>query len=78
MKLRVELLTKPGCHLCEDARAVIERVTRELGVEFIERDISGSPADLAEYGDFVPVTLVDGRVVDHWRVREDRLRAALS
>ena len=75
--MRVELLTKPGCHLCDDARAVIERVTQELGIPFTERDISDSPADLVEYGDFVPVTLVDGRVIDHWRVREDRLRAAL-
>lgn len=76
--MRVELLTKPGCHLCDDARAVIERVTAELGISFTERDISSSPAELIEYGDFVPVTLVDGQVIDHWRVREDRLRQALS
>jgi glutaredoxin len=73
----VTLLSRPGCHLCEQARAVIERVTSELGAEFTERDITAREADLREYGDMVPVTFVDGVQHDFWHVDEARLRAAL-
>jgi hypothetical protein len=75
---RITLLARPGCHLCDDARAVIERVAGELGVGWEERDITGSPDDMREYWDKIPVTLVDGVQVDFWRVSETRLRAALS
>jgi Glutaredoxin-like domain (DUF836) len=74
---RVLLLSRPGCHLCDAARSVIERVTAELGVTWAERDITASPADLAEYSDMIPVTFVDGVQHDFWRVSEERLRAAL-
>jgi Glutaredoxin-like domain (DUF836) len=74
---RVLLLSRPGCHLCDEARAVIERVTAELGVTWAERDITASPRDLAEYSDMIPVTFVDGVQHDFWRVSEQRLRAAL-
>jgi hypothetical protein len=75
---RVLLLTRPGCHLCEQARAVIAMVTAELDVSWSERDITGSPEDLRAYGDMIPVTFVDGVQHDFWRVSEDRLRAALG
>ena len=74
---RVTLLTRPGCHLCEDARAVVARVAADLAVGWEERDITASPDDLARYSDMVPVTLVDGVQHDFWRVSEERLRAAL-
>jgi len=74
----ITLLTRPGCHLCDDARAVIERVAAELGVSWQERDISGSAEDLRAYSDMIPVTLIDGVQHDFWRVSERRLRAALS
>jgi Glutaredoxin-like domain (DUF836) len=75
---RITLLGRPGCHLCDDARAVIERVAADLGVGWQERDITVSPDDMNEYWDKIPVVLVDGVQVDFWRVREDRLRAALG
>ena len=75
---RITLLGRPGCHLCDDARGVIERVARDLGVGWEERDITASPQDLREYWDKIPVTLVDGVQVDFWRVSESRLRAALG
>jgi glutaredoxin len=71
------LLTRPGCHLCADARAIVDRVTAELGVAWEERDITASADDLAQYSDMIPVTLVDGVQHDFWRVNEERLRAAL-
>ncbi len=72
------LLSRPGCHLCDEARAVIARVTGELGLDWTERDITASPEDLARYSEMIPVTFVDGVQHDFWRVSEDRLRAALS
>ncbi|MFI6321354.1 glutaredoxin family protein [Nonomuraea sp. NPDC050556] len=75
---RVTLLGKPGCHLCEDARAVIARVAGELGVPWEEVDINSSPELLEKYWEMIPVTLVDGVQHDFWRVSEDRLRTALS
>lgn len=74
---RITLLSKPGCHLCDEARAVIERVAADLGVGWEERDITASPADNERYWDQIPVTLIDGMVHDFWRVSEARLRAAL-
>ena len=74
---RVTLLSRPGCHLCDDARSVIAKVTADLGVGWTERDITGSDEDLTRYSDMVPVTMVDGVQHDFWRVSEDRLRAAL-
>ncbi|HLQ55583.1 MAG TPA: glutaredoxin family protein [Streptosporangiaceae bacterium] len=73
----VTLLSRPGCHLCDDARAIIARVAGELGVSWEERDITRSPGDLRAYGEQIPVTLIDGVQHDFWRVDEDRLRAAL-
>jgi glutaredoxin len=74
---RITLLSRPGCHLCDEARSVIERVAADLGVGFEERDITLSADDLAEYSEMIPVTFVDGVQHDFWRVSEERLRAAL-
>lgn len=73
----ITLLSRPGCHLCEDARAVIAGVAADLGVGWDERDITQSATDMAQYADMIPVTLIDGIQHDFWRVSEERLRAAL-
>lgn len=75
---RITLLSKPGCHLCDDARVVIEKVAADLGVGWEERDITLSEDDLREYWDKIPVTFVDGVPHDFWRVSESRLRKALA
>lgn len=74
----ITLLSRPGCHLCDDARAVIERVAADLGVAWEERDITGNAADLEAYWDKIPVTLIDGVQHDFWRVSAERLRKALG
>ena len=79
--VRVQLYSKPGCHLCDDARAVIAAVCRELGETFVEIDITrgpDAPELMQTYGEEIPVTFVDGRQHDFWRVDPGRLRAALS
>jgi glutaredoxin len=75
---RVLLYGKPGCHLCDDARAVVERVCADLGTTFDEVDITGSEELMAQFGEQIPVIFVDGRQHDFWRVDEARLRAALA
>lgn len=73
----ITLLSRPGCHLCDEARAVISRVAGEFKMPWTERDITRSPDDLREYAEMIPVTLIDGVQHDFWRVDERRLRAAL-
>jgi hypothetical protein len=75
---RVTLVGKPGCHLCDDAREVISRVAAELGVAWDEVSILDDRALAEQYAEQIPVTLVDGRQHDYWRVDEARLRAALA
>lgn len=75
---RVRLLSKPGCHLCDDARAVIEEVCAELSESYEEVDITSHADLLSRYAEQIPVTFVDGRQHDYWRVDARRLRAALD
>ncbi|GAA4854086.1 glutaredoxin family protein [Kitasatospora terrestris] len=74
----VTLIGKPGCHLCDEARAVILKVTGELGASFEEKDILADEELYEKYWEQIPVTLVDGRQHDFWRVDEKRLRTALG
>jgi hypothetical protein len=75
---RITLIGKPGCHLCEDARAVVERVAEDTGVGWLELSILDDQALAAQYAEEIPVVLVDGEQHTFWRVDEQRLRAALS
>jgi Glutaredoxin-like domain (DUF836) len=74
---RVRVLTRVGCHLCDDALAIVRDVTRELGEGFDVVDVDGDPDLVERYGDRVPVVLVDGSEHGFWRVEPDRLRLAL-
>ena len=78
MTPRVTLYVRAGCHLCESAREVVARVCEELGETWQEIDIDADADLLARYTEEIPVTLVDGRQHDFWRVDEQRLRAALQ
>jgi len=75
----VTLLGKPGCHLCDDAREVVQRVLADHPeVAFDERSILDDPALQDAYAEEIPVVLIDDRVHTIWRVDEARLRAALA
>lgn len=74
----ITLIGKPDCHLCEDARAVVARLADELGFSWEERDINQDKELFDEYSEQIPVTLIDGRQHDFWRVDESRLRKALG
>jgi len=75
---RITLVSRPGCHLCDDARAVIEAVAAAAGVGWVELSIDDDPALRERYAEQIPVTLVDGVQHDFFRVSPDRLRAALD
>ena len=75
---RVELITRPGCHLCADAEQILRRMSGELGFGYAELDVDADPQRRAEYSDRVPVILLDGREHGYWHVEEARLRAALA
>jgi glutaredoxin len=75
---RVTVYTRAGCHLCEAAEADVVRICSELGVGWNTVDVDADPELRAEYGDSVPVIMVDGREHGFWRVEEPRLRAALA
>ncbi len=72
------VLTRANCHLCAEALATVAAVCAERGERFAQRDIDADPELRRRYTDEVPVTFVDGRQHDYWRVDADRLRAALA
>jgi hypothetical protein len=75
---RVTLVGKPGCHLCDDARPIVASVCAEANVAWEELSILDDPVLADRYAEQIPVVLVDGRVLDFWRVDPERLRKALE
>ncbi|MDT5095025.1 MAG: hypothetical protein QOH60_4388 [Mycobacterium sp.] len=83
MNRQVLLLTRVGCGLCEKARAQLIELSRELGFELALTDVdaeaaAGRPALRAEFGDRLPVVMLDGREHSYWEVDEPRLRADVT
>ena len=73
------LIGKPGCHLCDDARAVVTSVLADFSsVALEEFSILDDPALYEKYVEEIPVLLVNGKVHNIWRVDSDRLRNALT
>ncbi|MBO3088378.1 glutaredoxin family protein [Cellulomonas dongxiuzhuiae] len=79
---RVVLYGRAGCHLCDVARALVERVCADVGATWAEVDVDVPGPDgrvLAdELGEMVPVVDVDGVRRGYWRIDEARLRRALA
>jgi hypothetical protein len=75
---RITLIGKPGCHLCDDARVVVERVAADTGAVWQELSILDDDGLREQYAELIPVVLVDGEQHDFYRVDESRLRAALQ
>lgn len=74
----IELLTKPGCHLCEAARQTTGQVAAQFGLSFTERNIQEDPDLMERYRNEIPVLLVDGEVKDFWQVNAKRLTKILA
>jgi glutaredoxin len=78
---RVAALTlygKPGCHLCEEARAAVARVVEDSSHELEEVDITLDPVLHRRYGERIPVLVVDGEEVFEFVVDEAVLRNRLD
>ena len=73
----VTLIGKPGCHLCDQTREVIERVCKELNASWNELSILEDENLARQYAEFIPVVLLDGKPFDQFGVSEQRLRTAL-
>jgi glutaredoxin len=78
------LISKPGCHLCEDAEGVITKVLAEFALEqprirfdLIQKNIADDPALHARYAEEIPVLLIDGKVHNYWRIDPERFISAL-
>ena len=78
MKPAVTLLGKPGCHLCAQAREVVQAVRDERWFELEEVDVSLDPALERRYGERIPVVLVDGDEAFEYFVDPDGLRNRLD
>jgi hypothetical protein len=79
----VMLLTRAGCCLCDTAKDQLAVMSQELGFTLGATDVdaaalAGDPTLRTEYGDRLPVVLLDGREHSYWEVDEQRLRADLS
>ena len=79
----VVLLTRAGCCLCDNAKDQLAALAQELDFTLAATDVDAAAAAgdatlRAEYGDRLPVVLLDGREHSYWEVDEQRLRADLS
>jgi len=80
---QVELLTRDGCTICARVRARLAELAEELEFDLATTDVdavasAGNPGPRAEFGDRLPVILLDGREHSYWEIDEPRLRADLS
>lgn len=79
----ITLLTKPGCHLCDDARGVVQSVLAEFTlrgaeVSLEETDILSDPKLARLHAEDIPVVLVNGKRHAIWRVDPVRFAAAVE
>ncbi|MEZ0050907.1 glutaredoxin [Mycobacterium sp. MAA66] len=79
----VTLLTRAGCSMCARAAAQLEELADELGFVLTSTDVdveaaTGNTAPRAEYGDRLPVVLLDDVEHSYWEVDEQQLRADLA
>jgi len=73
----VTLYGRPGCHLCDDARTVLERVRATRPFRLLEVDIETDDALIARYLERIPVVALDGEELFDLYVDEQALRDRL-
>lgn len=75
---RIQIYTKPGCHLCEDMLDLLHTALRGSGVVAAEHNITGDLDNFERYKHEIPVLVIDGRTVARHRISEPALHAALT
>jgi len=76
--IQVELLTKPGCHLCDEMKAALGRAAHGLPVDVREVDISKDPSLEKRYGVDIPVLFIEAKKAFKHRATEKELRKRLE
>ncbi len=79
--ITLTLIGKPGCHLCDDARVVVNEVVAELASPQLlveERSIEDDRELFDEYWEQIPVLLINGKVHNFWRIDPVRLTTSLK
>ena len=76
--IRLTLYSRPGCHLCDEMKAIVHRVSASVPLALEEIDISGSTELEQSYGVEIPVLLVEGKKVAKYRIGEAELLRALG
>src|SRR5262249_45818607 len=76
--ISIILYSRPGCHLCDEMKAVVNRVARHTPIALTEIDITGDPDLEARYGIEVPVLMLEGKKVAKYRIGEGELRRILA
>lgn len=77
MTASIVLYGKPECHLCEQAEAIVTRVTAELGISWERVDIRSTPALFEELRYRIPVIEVVGGATLDWPTTAERVRRAV-
>ena len=80
---QVQLLTRAGCTICDGVHAQLTQLADELDFDLSATDVDaeaqkGDSALRAEFGDRLPVVLLDGREHSYWELDEPRLRKDLA
>jgi glutaredoxin len=71
--IQIDIYSRPGCYLCDEAKAVIERVQRRFAFALRVIDIESDPALEKEYGEQIPVVFVNGNKAFKYHVDEAEL-----
>jgi glutaredoxin len=77
--IRVEIYSRPGCHLCDEMKSALERARLgiDVDIELSEVDVSRDEALEARYGWDIPLLFVNGRKAFKYRATEDEIRRRL-
>jgi glutaredoxin len=76
--IALTIYSRPGCHLCDEMKAVVQRVAQSIPLQLEEIDISTSAELEARYGLEIPVLMVEGKKAAKYRVGEEELRRILA
>ena len=76
--MTVTVYSKPGCHLCDEAKAVVDRVRARHHFNLVIKDIRDDAKDFAEFQYVIPVIKVDDREIARYRLTEEHLERALA
>ena len=76
--IALTIYSRPGCHLCDEMKAVVRTVAQSVPLSLEEIDISTDPGLEASYGLEIPVLMVEGKKAAKYRIGEEELRKVLA